>query len=113
MFIMISSPHLPLALLLAALCLVVSAATNYSIDDQDPLFKYSGSWERNTINLNVNTGANMDKDGGHMLATPGSSATITYTCAYLLKVNYMIIMSSQPISFPTSFFSFHFYFFLQ
>jgi len=30
----------------------------------------------------------LDRDGGHMLTyTAGSSATITYTCAYLLKAN--------------------------
>ena len=83
---MVSPPHLSVPLLLlAVLCLVVSAATNYSVDDQDPLFRYSGpGWERNTQNLNISTGANLDKDGGHMLATsPSSSATITYTCAYL------------------------------
>ena len=101
---MIFPPHLPVALLLqAALCLASSTA-NFSIDDQDPLFQYSGSWVRITTNLN-STGGNLDKDGGHMLTyTPGSSATITYTCAYLLKVNSIIIIS-QPIPFPPFFFS--------
>jgi len=34
----------------------------------------------------------MDRDGGHMSSTSQDSyATITYTCAYLLKVNSMII----------------------
>ena len=98
---MIFPPHFPVALLLqAALCL---AATNYSIDDQDPLFQYSGSWQRITTNLN-SAGGNLDKDGGHMLTmTGGSSATITYTCAYLLKVNSIIKKfptDSQPIPFP-------------
>ena len=108
---MISPPHLPAAALLlqAALSLVVvvSAATNFSVDDQDPLFIYSGAWERNTLNLNITTGENMDKDGGHMLATsPQSSATITYTCAYLLKVQLYDNESSQPIPFPPFFFFF-------
>ena len=97
--IMIFPPLLPVALLLqAALCLA-SAATNYSVDDQDPRFKYSGSWERITTNLN-SAGGNLDIEGGHMLAyAAGSSATITYTCAYLSKGN-SIIKSSQPITFP-------------
>ena len=100
---MISPPHLPIALLLqAALCLV-AAATNYSIDDQDPLFHYFPNnltvWERITTNVN-SAGGNLDKEGGHRLTgTPGSYATITYTCAYLLKVNSMIIQISQPIPF--------------
>ena len=112
MFIMIYPPQLPIALLQAALCLVASAATNHSVDDEDPLFQYSGTWERNTINLNISTGENLDKDGGHRLAsTPDSSATITYTCAYLSKVNSMTIKSAQPIPFSLSFF-FLFYFLL-
>jgi len=84
MFIMISPPHLLVAILLqAALCLVASAATNYSVDDQDPLFHYSGSWAPATTNIN-GAGENMDKNGGHMFTfAAGSSATITYTCAYL------------------------------
>src|SRR5437016_4419986 len=102
-FIMISPP---LALLLqAALCLVASAqaATNYSVDDQDPLFHYSGHWER------ITGSDGMDMDGGHMLASdPGLSATITYTCAYLLEVNSIIIKSSQPILFPPFFSFFNF-----
>ena len=103
---MISPPYF-VALLLAA-HLVASAATNYSVDDLDPLFKYSGAWEINTKNLNISTGDNMDKDGGHHLAeSPELSATITYTCAYLLKVNnrstLLIIKSSQPIPFPPFF----------
>jgi hypothetical protein len=79
--------HLPLALLLqATLCLLVaSGATNYSVDDQDPLFQYSGSWQRITTNLN-SAGGNMDEDGGHELTyTAGSFATITYTCACLFE----------------------------
>ena len=87
-FIMISPPLLPVALLLqaAALSLVVSAATNRSVDDQDPLFQYFPNdgtvWERITTNLN-SAGANMDKDGGHMLTgTAGAYATITYTCEF-------------------------------
>jgi hypothetical protein len=69
----------PVALYLqAALCLVASAATNLSVDDQNPLFQYTGSWQRIIGNL--------DKGGGHMLTyTAGSSATITYTCASLLN----------------------------
>ena len=106
MFIMISPPYF-VSLLLAA-HLVTSAAMNYSVDDLDPLFKYSGAWEINTKNLNISTGENMDKDGGHHLAeSPELSATITYTCAYLLKVNnrstLLIIKSSQPIPFPPFF----------
>lgn len=59
---------------------LVSAATNYSVDDQDSLAQYSDGWS-------IITG-NMDKDGGHRLTqTPGSYATINYTCAYLLKLN--------------------------
>ena len=73
---MISPPYF-VALLLAA-HLVASAATNYSVDDQNLLFKYSKGWVRIT--------GDMDKDGGHMLAqSPELSATITYTCVYLLK----------------------------
>ena len=112
MFIMIPPPHLRVALLLqATLCLVVFAATNHSVDDQDPLFQYFPNdlavWERITTNLN-SAGGNMDKDGGHRLTgTGGTYATITYTCAYLLIVNSMIIISSQPISLPI-FFSFYF-----
>ena len=101
-------PHLPIALILlqAALCLVTStaSATNHSVDDLNPLFKYSGSWESITKNFN-STGGNQDKDGSHHLATdsPHSSATITYTCAYLSKVN-SIIKSTQPIPFLPFFF---------
>ena len=75
----------------AALCLVASAAaTNYSVDDQDPLFQYFGSWQNITGNL--------DEDGGHRLTTtPGSFATITYTCAYFYS---MIIRNSLLIPFP-------------
>ena len=113
MIIMIPPPHLPVALLLqAALCLVASAATNYSVDDQDPLFQYPAQqWQRITTNLNITTGANLDKFGGHMLSnTSGSSATITYTCAYLLKVNSMIVKGSPPIPFAVFLFFFSFYF---
>ena len=87
MLIMILPPHLRVALLLqAALCLVTFAATNHSVDDQDPLFQYFPNnptvWERITTNLN-SAGGNMDKDGGHMLTgTGGSYATITYTCEF-------------------------------
>ena len=110
MILVLSLPHLPVVLLLlqAALYLVASAATNYSVDDLDPLFLYFGSWENNTKNLN-STGGNLDFDGSHHLSTmAGSYATITYTCAYLLKVN-SIIKSSQPIHFPTFFFLFLFF----
>lgn len=102
---MLLSPLLPFALLQAALCLVASAATNYSIDDQDPLFQYSGTWIRVNTNFNP-SGGNLDRDGGHMLTyTPGSSATITYTCACLLKVN--SIIKKFPTDFlPTLFFLF-------
>ena len=52
----------------------------------------------------------MDIDGGHMLTTViGSSATITYTCAYLLKVN--PIIKKFPNSFP-SHLHFYLYFYL-
>ena len=103
---MISPPHL-VALLLAA-HLVASAATNHSVDDLDPLFKYSVGWEINTQNLNISTGANMDKDGSHHLASsPGLSATITYTCAYFSKVNSMIIV---PNRFPCHLSLFSLYF---
>ena len=108
---MIYPPHLPVALLLqAALCLVASAATNFSVDDQDPLFQYFPNdptiWERITKNID-STGRNLDMNGGHRLTgTEGAYATITYTCAYLLKINSMIIKSSQsmPESFPPFFF---------
>jgi hypothetical protein len=82
MFIMISPHHPPVALLFqAALCLVASAATNKSVDDQDPHFHYSvEGW--------IPITGSMDEGGGHMLSnTSGSSANITYTCAYLLKVD--------------------------
>ena len=103
---MIFPPHLPVALLLqTALCL--ASATNYSVDDQDPLFQYSGTWIRVNTSLSP-TGVNLDEDGGHMLTyTPGSSAMITYTCTYLLKVN-SIIKNSQPLPFPPFFFFFLF-----
>ena len=72
---MISPPYF---VVLLAAHLVASAARNHSIDDQNPLFKYSKGWVRIT--------GDMDKDGGHHLAeSPELSATITYTCAYLLK----------------------------
>ena len=105
-FIMISPPQLPVALLLqVALCL--AAATNISIDDQDPLFHYYGSWQRITTNLN-SAGVNLDMDGGHMLTyTAGSSATITYTCAYFFQIN-PVIGSSQRFSSHISFFLFLF-----
>lgn len=85
---MLLPPHHPaVLLLLTALCLVASAATNYSIDDQDPLFQYFGFWQRDTTNIN-SAGENMDANGGHMVTyTAGSTATITYTCSYSLKVN--------------------------
>ena len=92
MIIMISLPQLPVALLLqVALSLMASATKNHSVDDQDPLFQYFPNdlnvWERITTNLNI-TGGNLDKDGGHRLTgTEGTYATITYTCAYFLKVN--------------------------
>ena len=95
-------PHLPVVFLLQVAFCLASTATNYSIDDQDPLFTYSPSWTRITDNLN-SSGGNMDIDGGHMLTRTPGTATITYTCAYLLKVN-STIKNSQPISFP-SFFS--------
>ena len=112
---MVYLPHLPVALLLqAALCLVASAAKNYSIDDQNPLFKYSGPWQRITHNVNTTTLENLDKDGGHMMTDNSSaSATISYTCAYFLKVNPMIIKSFQTIPFPLSFFSFFPFFILE
>ena len=104
--IMMFPPHLPVALVLqGALCLVASAATNYSVDDQDPLFQYFGSWQRITTNLN-SAGGNLDDNGGHMLTyTVGSSATITYTCACSLKVNSKF-KSSQSIPFHLTFFFF-------
>jgi hypothetical protein len=83
---MIFPPHLPVALFQAGLSLLilVSAAKNNTVDDQDPLFHFStGSdgWERITTNLN-SKGGNLDNDNGHMLSlSPHSSANITYTCA--------------------------------
>ena len=75
---MIFSSHLPAALLQTALCL--ASATNYSVDDQDPLFQYSGTWTRVNPSFFSPAGVNLDEDGGHMLTyTPGSSAMITYT----------------------------------
>ena len=84
-FIMIYPPHLQVALLQAALCLVASAAMDY-VDDTDSRFQYHGNWEK--IN------GNMSKGGSHVQAyTSDAFATITYTCEYLLvKVNYMIII---------------------
>ena len=103
------SLHLSFPLLLAALCVVVSAAKKYTIDDQDKRIKYHGNWERITNNLNFTTGANIDYKGGHMLATsPNSSATMTFYCAYLLKVNSMITKNFQPIPFPPFFLLFLF-----
>ena len=65
---MVYLTHPPVALLLqAALCLVASAAMNYSIDDQNLLFKYSGPWTRIQHNVNTTTLENLDKDGGHMM----------------------------------------------
>ena len=105
-------PHLPVALVLqAALCLVASAATNYSIDDQDPLFQYFGSWQRITTNLN-SAGGNLDDNGGHMLTyTAGSTATITYTCACLLKVNSKIFKKFPTDSHPPYFYFLSTFFF--
>ena len=95
--IMIFPPHFLVTLLLqAALC--IAGATNFSIDDQDSLFHYTpfSNWERITQNFNK-AGGNLDKDGGHMLTyAAGSSATITYTCAYLLKVNSIIKKFPNP-----------------
>ena len=68
LIIMVYLIHPPVALLLqAALCLVASAAMNYSIDDQNLLFKYSGPWTRIQHNVNTTTLENLDKDGGHMM----------------------------------------------
>ena len=52
------------------------------VDNLDSRFRYSNDWQIITKNLN-STGGNLDIDGGHhLLMTPGSSANITFTCAY-------------------------------
>jgi hypothetical protein len=85
--IMMFLPHLPIALFQAGLSLLtlVSAATNYTVDDQDPLFHFStGSdgWQNITTN-NISMEVNLDIDKGHRLSNSSkSSANITYTCAY-------------------------------
>ena len=77
---------LPIAqvLLFQAGCLwtvVVPTTHQVSIDFTSPLFHYSGNWAQITAANDT-----QDADGGHMVtAVPSASATITYTCAYLLK----------------------------
>ena len=72
------------ALLFQAGCLwtvVVPTTHQVSVDFQNPLFRYSGNWTKITPADDT-----LDADGGHMVtALPNASATITYTCAYLLK----------------------------
>ncbi|KAF8801568.1 hypothetical protein BYT27DRAFT_7341887 [Phlegmacium glaucopus] len=71
-------PNLPVVLAFQIACFVTLGCTarNISIDDQDPLFVYTGTWQR------LPDDVGMDQMGGHMLAeSPDAFATITYTFA--------------------------------
>ncbi|KAF8801567.1 hypothetical protein BYT27DRAFT_7198101 [Phlegmacium glaucopus] len=71
-------PNLPVILAFQTACFVTlgCAARNISIDDQDPLFVYTGKWQR----IPDNASMPVDQMGGHMLAeSPDAFAIITYS----------------------------------
>ncbi|KAJ7203059.1 hypothetical protein GGX14DRAFT_369862 [Mycena pura] len=66
---------LPFVLTLSLFCAVAAALVNFTVDDNDSLITYKGTWESASAHL-----SGLDFGGGHTVSTDsGASAVFTFT----------------------------------